>query len=130
MQWVYRHVRQSSLPLCVTGFAATRADHRARRTRAARVGKAPPGTVYDDAVLYVGGARLVLESLLARPSTPQPSGVVDGMLGADALAHGRLVIDLPVGRVLDLARAFFQVMRRVVAVRARSPAYKAPSPPP
>ena len=43
VQWAYRHLRQSSLPLCVTGFAATRADHHARRNRPARVGKlAPP----------------------------------------------------------------------------------------
>ena len=42
VQWVYRHVRQSSLPLCVTAFAATRAGHRARRTRAARSGKRRP----------------------------------------------------------------------------------------
>ena len=52
------------------------------------------GAVHSDAVLYVGGARMILQTLWALPPTLQP---VDGMLGADALGTGRIVIDFPSG---------------------------------
>jgi predicted aspartyl protease len=55
------------------------------------------GAVHDDAVLYVGGARLVLRTFQSRPPVTRPYGPEDGMLGADALAHGRIVIDFASG---------------------------------
>jgi predicted aspartyl protease len=55
------------------------------------------GAVHGDAVLYVGGARLVLQTLWAMPPGPRPYDPQDGMLGADALAAGRIVIDFPSG---------------------------------
>ena len=55
------------------------------------------GAVHGDAVLYVGGARMILPTLWAVPSSPRPDGPGDGMLGADALATGRIVIDFPSG---------------------------------
>jgi predicted aspartyl protease len=55
------------------------------------------GAVHGDAVLYVGGARMILPTLWAGPPSTQPYGPGDGMLGADALATGRIVIDFPSG---------------------------------
>jgi predicted aspartyl protease len=52
------------------------------------------GAVHSDAVLYVGGARMILQTLWALPPTLDPG---DGMLGADALGTGRIVIDFPSG---------------------------------
>jgi predicted aspartyl protease len=49
------------------------------------------GALHSDAVLYVGGARMILQTLWA---LPQPA---DGILGADALGTGRIVIDFPSG---------------------------------
>ena len=50
-------------------------------------------TTYWDAFLHVGGARVRLHELLARPQL-QP---FDGVLGADALTRGRVVIDFQAG---------------------------------
>lgn len=55
------------------------------------------GAVHGDAMLYVGGARMILQTLWAVPPSTQPYGPGDGMLGADALATGRIVIDFPSG---------------------------------
>ena len=55
------------------------------------------GAVHDNAVLYVGGARLILRPFWAQPPRSWPYGPGDGMLGADALAHGRIVIDFASG---------------------------------
>jgi Aspartyl protease len=52
------------------------------------------GAVHSDAVLYVGGARMILQTLWALPPTLHPA---DGILGADALGTGRIVIDFPSG---------------------------------
>jgi hypothetical protein len=55
------------------------------------------GAVHDDAVLYVGGARLVLRTFQSLPPLTRPYGPDDGVLGTDALAHGRIVIDFASG---------------------------------
>src|SRR5215813_3991825 len=50
------------------------------------------GSAHPEAILYVGGARLVLPTLWATPPRARPYGPEDGLLGADALARGRTVI--------------------------------------
>ena len=52
------------------------------------------GVEHDDAVLYVGGARMILQTLWALPPTVDRW---DGILGADALGTGRIVIDFGSG---------------------------------
>jgi len=55
------------------------------------------GSAHPEAILYVGGARLVLPTLWATPPRARPYGPEDGLLGADALARGRTVIDFGSG---------------------------------
>jgi hypothetical protein len=55
------------------------------------------GAIHGDAVLYVGGARMILKTLSAVPPSMRPYGPEDGMLGADALAIGHIVIDFSSG---------------------------------
>ena len=55
------------------------------------------GSAHLAAVLYVGGARLVLPTLWATPPRARPYGPGDGLLGTDALARGRTVIDFGSG---------------------------------
>jgi predicted aspartyl protease len=50
-------------------------------------------TTYWDALLYLGGARVRLHELQARP----PLEPFDGVLGSDALGRGRVVIDFQAG---------------------------------
>jgi len=57
------------------------------------------GSAHPDTALYVGGARLVLSRLWATPPRGKPYGPRDGVLGADALVRGHIVIDFGSGEV-------------------------------
>jgi hypothetical protein len=50
-------------------------------------------TAYRNATLHVGGARVAFAELESVEPRSPPYAVRDGILGADALAKGRVVID-------------------------------------